>query len=177
MTNSEITDEGLLIYKKIFFRQLKQIGLYNVIKEGNFHNKNTSFADYIRVNKGTSDVITSAVDVLWNVVENITHFRLKASLFLILVLTDERFINIFTENKNYSFLDERKKEIDAMVGKEISYISSVADNDWKSFELNDALLLLDFLKKYKDGYFVNQPNLRYKFYYVEGFKYEYWPKK
>lgn len=174
MTNSEITDEGLLIYKKIFFRQLKQIGLYNVIKEENFHNKNTSFSDYIRVDKGTSDVINSAVDVLWNVVEHITHFRLKASLFLILVLTDERFASIFTESKNCNFVE---KEIDTMIGKEISYMTSVNDSDWKLFELNDALLFLDFLKNYKNGYFVNHSGLRYKFDYVEGFKHEYWPKK
>jgi len=174
MINSEITDEGILIYKKIFLRHLKQLGLYNVIKKKIFHDKNMSFADYIRVNKNTSDVITSAVDVLWNVVEQTTHIRLKASLFLILVLTDERFMNIFTGGKNYNSAEEGK-EIENMIGKEISYVSSVPDSDWKLFELNDALLFIDFLKKYKDGYFAR--SLKYKFDYVEGFKNEYWTKK
>ncbi len=169
MINKDIDETGLKIYKKIFVSNLKKLGIYNAVIKEYFHKNNISFGYYITSIKGLENITFGSVSTLWGPVQNITHNDIKASLFLILVLTDYRFYAIFPAHTN---AEEIRTEISKEIAKEIAYIESINRSDWSKLDLSDALIMAETLENYEQGKYLWR-TIKDKLNTIEGFENEY----
>lgn len=169
MINNDIDETGLKIYKKIFVSNLKKIGIYNAVIKGYFHKNNISFGYYITNIKGLENITFGSVSTLLGPVQNITHNDVKASLFLILVLTDRRFYFLFPK---YTKIEEIRNEISQTIAKEIAYIETLSEGDWKKLDLSDALIMAEAIENYENGKYLWR-TIKDKLNTIEGFENEY----
>ncbi len=153
--NNELENENLKLYKKIFCRHLKELGIYGVVLKNYFHKHNYTFDFHVRNKHGSSDVISECVSTLWGPVNESFQCAglgggIKASLFLIKVITDKDFINVFSKFK-YFVLTKFNSEINDSVKRELGYVSGLETAYWIENVTNaDISMLTDII--YENGF-------------------------
>lgn len=167
--NKELTDENIIIYKKIVTRHLKELGIYTVVKREFFSKHNFSFDHYIRKNKALSAIICNAVGVLWAMVDSVVgRPTFAASLFLMKVLSDEAFFEMVASQCNDK---ERARQVILItVRDEINYLSNRDTGDWENVSLEYANMIYDIAKRVCKQMPIEFNNIFQKLILVNGFE-------
>ena len=144
--NEELTDENIVIYKKIVTRHLKELGIYTVVKREFFSKHNFSFDHYIRKNKAFSAIVCNAVGVLWSMVNGVVgRPTFAASVFLMKVLSDEAFFEMVASQCKDK--ERTRQVILSTVRDEINYLSSRDNDSWTNVTVEYANIIYDIAKR------------------------------
>ena len=144
--NKELTDENVAIYKRIVTRHLKELGVYSLVKTRVFSEKNMTFEYYIRHLHSNSGIVYNAVAVLWSLVDKAGDTpTFAASLFLMLVLSDENFFNMAASQCPDK--EGLRCAIRNTVRDEINYLSSRTTDDWSNVSLEYANTICGIAKR------------------------------
>lgn len=147
MLNKDITNEGLKIYKRIFCRHLKELGIYNIVKKDCFHQGHISFDLYVAGVCGDADILRDVVRTLWAPVKTATKNFVKSSILLLCVITDCEFKNVIKCNpkgQTYKY----DIAIRTAVMTEFNYLFETSDGLFGGMKKEDALKLKEIIDLY-----------------------------
>lgn len=135
------------LFKKIFFRHLKENGLYYSVTKNFFGKRRMTFDYYFFCLNSGYHLFGGAIDVIWKIINSSTGSRIKASIFLMDLLSDKNIECIV--RRKHSEIEERL--FDALT-VELNYLAS--EDVIKTLDKSDLIKINYYIEKvdsYKSG--------------------------
>jgi hypothetical protein len=135
------------LFKKTFFRHLKENGLYYSVIKNFFGKRRMTFDYYFFCLNSGCYLFNGAIDVIWKIINSSTGSRIKASIFLMDLLSDKNIEYIV--KRKHSEIKERL--FDALI-VELNYLAS--EDVIKTLDESDLIKInyyIEKVDKYKSG--------------------------
>lgn len=139
---TELSDDKLEAFSKIYYRHLKELGLYTPVKKYFSEHMHMSVKTYMKTDKHRSYIISDLVNIVWHPIFNATNLAVKSSILVINILLDRNFFDfVYDINKKRFSLVTFYAKVQQSIYREFSYLLELDDLNYQMLSENDVDML------------------------------------